>query len=497
MLVAINAVVIARNIHIRKGIAGFDITAMQRRAALHEFITQKPCQIVEELAAHRLFLDGFSLSLGFFCFFSLLFGLFIAVHAEADGAQKVEEDIHTAGHRAGIVQPVQEVGHLLRQGDAALLGSLADLVSGGVEHHTRVVVVLLDHIGQVLPPPLRKIRYIIVFRLMDIPVVDVFVHNEHTLTVTLCQQSLGAGVVRRADGIVACFFQQAHLAGHGIKVADSAQQAVIVMDAGPLNDDPLTVEREAVFAPSHRAHAEGLDRLIICKLYAASVQIRCFRCPKTGIVDGKRKNCFPIRFLPNSGESLNHQLNRAGRTSPDTDFHHRRLQRHCTDAHTVEQYVLIPCRPQLNGTIQSRAGIPPAVGLVGVAGNHSQFVIPCAQKWRTVYIKIGIPIGAERRLLAVQPDLSVVINTLKFQNVGVRQLVFGHRQGSLILIVIPLIPAGVDAARAQGRARLRQHGVMGQGHGPAGCGIAQVTASPAGEKGCCFHRSVLTFRCFV
>ena len=241
MPVAINPVVIARNIHIRKGIAGFDITAMQRRAAFHEFITQKPRQIVEELAAHRLFLDGFSLSLGFFCLFGLLFGLFIAVHAEADGAQKVEEDIHTAGHRAGIVQPMQKVCHLLGQRDTPGLCGLADLVAGGVENHTRVVVVLLDHIGQVLPPPFHKIRYIIVFRLMDIPVVDVFVHNKHTLTVTLCQQSLGAGVVRRADGIVACFFQQAHLAGHGIRVADSAQQAVIVVDAGPLNDDPLAV----------------------------------------------------------------------------------------------------------------------------------------------------------------------------------------------------------------------------------------------------------------
>ena len=156
-----------------------------------------------------------------------------------------------------------------------------------------------------------------------------------------------------------------------------------------------------------------------------------------------------------------------------------------------------PCLPKLHRAVDARTGIPSAIGLVGVAGNHPQFVIPCAQKWRTVYIKIGIPIGAERRLLAVQPDLSVVINTLKFQNVGVRQLVFGHRQGALILIVITLIPAGVDAASAQGRARLRQHSIMGQGHGPAGCGIAQVTASPAGEKGCCFHRSVLAFRCFV
>ena len=271
MPVAVNTVVIARNVHICKGIAGFDIAAMQRRAALHKFITQKPRQIVEELAAHRLFLDGLPLSLGFFCLFGLLFGLFIAVHTEADGAQKVEEDIYTAGHRAGIVQPVQEVGHLLRQGDAAFLGSLADLVSSGVEYHTRVVVVLLDHIGQVLPPPIHKIRYIVVFCLVDVPVVDVLIHNEHALTVTLGQQSLGAGIVRRADGVVACFFQQAYLAGHGIGVANSAQQAVIVVDAGTLNDDPLTVERETIFAPAHRAHTEGLDRLIICKLYAAAV----------------------------------------------------------------------------------------------------------------------------------------------------------------------------------------------------------------------------------
>ena len=134
-----------------------------------------------------------------------------------------------------------------------------------------MVVVLLDHIGQVLPPPLRKIRYIIVFRLVDVPVVDVFIHDEHALAITLCQQRLGAGIVRRADGVVARFFQQAHLAGHGIGVADSAQQAVIVVDAGPLNDDPLAIEREAVFAPAHRAHAEGLGHLIIFKLYAAAV----------------------------------------------------------------------------------------------------------------------------------------------------------------------------------------------------------------------------------
>ena len=159
--------------------------------------------------------------------------------------------------------------------------------------------------------------------------------------------------------------------------------------------------------------------------------------------------------------------------------------------------MLFPRRPQLDRTVQSRAGIPPAVGLIGVASNHPQFVIPCAQKRRTIHIKIGIPVGTERRLLAVQPDLRVVIDALKFQNMRIRQLVFSHSQGALILIVIPLIPAGVDAARAQGAAWLRQHSVMGQGYRTAGRGVPQVAAGPAGEKRCCFHRSVLAFCCFL
>ena len=48
----------------------------------------------------------------------LLFGFFVAVHTKSDGAEEVEEDVHTAGHRAGVIQAVQIPGELLRQGNA-------------------------------------------------------------------------------------------------------------------------------------------------------------------------------------------------------------------------------------------------------------------------------------------------------------------------------------------------------------------------------------------
>ena len=91
---------------------------------------------------------------------------------------------------------MQEVGHLLGQSDAALLGSLADLVAGGVEHHAGVVVVFFHHVGQILMPPVVEIIHVVMLGFVDVPMVDVLVHDKHTLAVALGQQRLGAGVVR-------------------------------------------------------------------------------------------------------------------------------------------------------------------------------------------------------------------------------------------------------------------------------------------------------------
>ena len=66
---------------------GLDVAAVQGRAALHELIAQQPRQIVEELTADRLFLGGLLAALfGFFGTLGFFFCLFVAVHAEADGA---------------------------------------------------------------------------------------------------------------------------------------------------------------------------------------------------------------------------------------------------------------------------------------------------------------------------------------------------------------------------------------------------------------------------
>ena len=54
----------------------------------------------------------------------------------------------------------------------------------------------VNHVGQILMPPLIEIIHVVMLCFVDVPMVDVLVHDKHALPVTLCQQRLGAGVVR-------------------------------------------------------------------------------------------------------------------------------------------------------------------------------------------------------------------------------------------------------------------------------------------------------------
>ena len=260
-----------------------------------------------------------------------------------------------------------------------------------------------------------------------------------------------------------------------------------MVDARALDDVPFAVEQEAVRTPLDLADTERLGHLIIGKTDAAGVQVWRFRCPKAGVIKGQGTYGLAVALLLHGGQVVHRQAYRAGGGGLYAHLHDGGVKRQGADFNAVQRDMRAPCRPKLHRAVDARTGIPPAVGLVGVAGNDPQLVFPCVQIRRTINIKVGVAVGAERCLLTVEPDLGIMVDALKLQNVGVRQLIFRHGQGAPVFVVISLVPAGIGAARAQGGAGFSQHGIMGQGHRFAGCGIAQMAARPAGEKGCCFH----------
>ena len=151
-----------------------------------------------------------------------------------------------------------------------------------------------------------------------------------------------------------------------------------MVDARALDDVPLAVEQEAVRTPLDLANTERLGHLIIGKADAAGVQVGRFRCPKAGIIKGQGKYSLAAALLLDGGQVVHHQTYRAGGGGLYAHLHDGGVKRQGADLHAVQRDMRAPRRPKLHRAVDARAGIPPAVGLVGVAGNDPQLVLPCA-----------------------------------------------------------------------------------------------------------------------
>ena len=221
LFVAFFAVVIPGNVHVGKSLTGGDIAAVEGGTQLHEISAHNARHVIEEFGTGGCFLCFFARRLGLGSLGSFLFCLFVGILPEADGVEEIEENIDAAGHRAGAVQTVKQLGHFLCQRNAPGLGGFRHLVAGGVENHTGVIVVLVHHVGHVLLPEPVKEFHIVILGLVDIPVVDVLIHHQHSHAVAYFQGGLGAGIVGGADGIVAVFLENPQPPFQGIGMAGS------------------------------------------------------------------------------------------------------------------------------------------------------------------------------------------------------------------------------------------------------------------------------------
>ena len=329
-----------------------------------------------------------------------------------------------------------------------------------------MVVVLPHHAGKIFFPPVGKVVHIVVLGLVDVPVVDILIHHQHSLRIAGVQQGLGAGVVGRADGIVAVFFQDAHLAAHSVRVAHRAQQAVVVVDAGTLQNDPAAVEQQTLPAPGKAADAKAGAGHVGAKGGLQGVELRVLRGPKGRFRQAQphRHTGFGSGFGQHSGAIQYLQLHGAGSTGGSGDLHLRRVNGHCAHPQTVQQQMPGRAGPQGNRAVYARAGIPAAVGLVGVAGDHLQHIFGIKGQFAgQVHRTIGVSVGVEGQLFAVEPDLGVVVHALKLQGKGLALQGRLRRKALFVQVVKALVPAGVGAAGGSFRARLVHGCVMGQG----------------------------------
>ena len=155
-----------------------------------------------------------------------------------------------------------------------------------------------------------------------------------------------------------------------------------MMDARTAKHHPLPIDGHALFRiPGKGADAENGFRLIFPKDDAEGVQRRMLRAPKFRAVQFYIRAVFPI---DGSDHGMRQQLvsvqhfdvrNAVAHDDP-FDPNAFRCNGQGGDANPVPDDLLFAAEPQPYRPIDARAGIPAGIGLIGVMGDHGDFVFP-------------------------------------------------------------------------------------------------------------------------
>ena len=147
--------------------------------------------------------------------------------------------------------------------------------------------------------------------------------------------------------------------------------------------------------------------------------------------------------------------------------------------------------PQSDRPVDARSRIPPGVRLVCVTGDDLQRVFFFeSQFFCQVHIKIGIPVGPKGQLFPVKPHLGVMVHSfeLQYRDPALQRLIRDEHLG--VQVVVPLIPAGVDASGGQFAAGFGNHGIVGKGHWDARTLLLQMLYIPSVIKTSSPHNPV-------
>ena len=307
---------------------------------------------------------------------------------------------------------------------------------------------------------------------MDIPHVHILIQYHHAQLVTGVQDGLADGIVGGADRIVPGLFQQLDLPPLGERMARRAQHTVVMVDARAQQDHALAIDAEAtlcvhLYGPDTETHLLH----ILPAGQATHAKMRSCRAPQRRVRDLQlhRSRGLPAQQHFAAGEDFRaHHGGFAGaEVHPDPPG----LPVQGADGDALRDDVLFRQADQRHGPVDARAGVPAGGGLLRVAGDDPDGVLPGSHR----HLEAEVAVGVRRHGLAVQRHLRPVVHPLEFQ---VRRVLRGG-EGLLVHIVPGRKEAGVGAAGAVLHPGLGEHGVVGEGDGLPVL-LPQVGIPPAG-----------------
>ena len=303
-----------------------------------------------------------------------------------------------------------------------------------------MVVVLVHHLAQVRLPPLVVQIRVIVFSLVNVPAVHELIHHQHSQAVAGLQHGLGDRIVGGADCVVAVLHEDPDAALFRLGIGAGAQNAVVVVNAGAAQDDALAVDEQALSGlPFQGPDSESLFHHIFAECDAAGVKVGSLGAPELTVLyfevelgNGAGAGLLALFFIGADealliGAALKIRL----LSLQDLDPHLARhgciyghadpagLMIQCADPDAVYRNIGVSPFPEPYRPVDAGAGIPAAVGLVGIARLDQDLVLLTVfEKCGGVYIEVGIAVRSLPCFFAVDINFRVVIDALELEDLG-------------------------------------------------------------------------------
>ena len=148
-------------------------------------------------------------------------------------------------HGAGAVFLFEDADHFFAETDGFFRADLGDLVADGIQDDAGMIVVFCRHFAQNKRKFLVKRRRKVVSRLHAVPHIEGFIHDEKTRFVARFQERGRHGMMRRANGVEARLLYLLSTAELRLPRRDTAQNAVVAVDAAAAEERSFAVDKEA------------------------------------------------------------------------------------------------------------------------------------------------------------------------------------------------------------------------------------------------------------
>ena len=116
---------------------------------------------------------------------------------------------------------------------------------------------------------------------MNVPHIYIFIHHQHSHTVTGIQKCLGTWIVCGTDCIISILLKNSHFTFFCFRISTCSKHTIVMMEAGSAKNHTLSVNGHSYLRiPDQFADSEGFGYFVFAENCFTGIEIRVLCIPE-------------------------------------------------------------------------------------------------------------------------------------------------------------------------------------------------------------------------